>query len=150
LVLQVAAISFDASIRDILGPLAAGARVVLVSEGEARDPAALLARIRRHGVDSILSMVPTLFRALAQAAPAGWPGANVRLLVLSGESLRLADGDAARRLFGPGVSVVNQYGPTECTMTASWWRLPAAPTVGGGALAPVGRPIGNTRFYVTD
>jgi amino acid adenylation domain-containing protein len=151
-VLQVAALSFDASVRDILGPLAAGARVVLVREDEARNPGALLARIREHRVDTILSMVPTLFRALAQAAREDeLPWSALRSLVLSGESLFQADLRSARRLFGEAVSVVNQYGPTECTMTSSYWRQTVAgEPEGERELAPIGRPIQNARFYVVD
>jgi amino acid adenylation domain-containing protein len=149
IVLQVAPLSFDASVRDILGPLAVGARLVLVREEESRAPAALLASIRDHRVDSILSIVPTLFRALAQAAREGDSGGALRLLVLSGESLHQEDVRNARRLFGAGVSVVNQYGPTECTMTSSYWRATTEPE-GERALAPIGRPIGNSRFYVVD
>ncbi len=151
-VLQVAAASFDASLRDTLGPLAAGGRVVLLGEDEARQPAAMLEQIRRHGVEAVLAIVPTLFRALAQAArEEDLPYDSVRLLVLSGESLHLGDVAAARRLFGAGVTVVNQYGPTECTMTSSYWMAPpAALAAGDHGPAPVGRPIDNVRFYVLD
>ncbi|HEX2254146.1 MAG TPA: amino acid adenylation domain-containing protein [Thermoanaerobaculia bacterium] len=148
-VLQVAAPFFDASIRDTLGPLAAGGRVVLPAEAEARDPRALLAALRRHGVDTVLGMVPTLFRELVRSVPEGeLPWVPLATLVLSGEVLHRADGAAACRLFGPAVAVVNQYGPTECTMTSSFWRLPAA--AGEGGPAPIGRPIQNVRFYVLD
>src|SRR5262249_6499144 len=41
-VLQLASLSFDASVRDIIGPLVAGARLALVNNTDARDPEALL------------------------------------------------------------------------------------------------------------
>src|SRR5689334_3213076 len=41
-VLQLASLSFDASVRDILNPLVAGARLVLVNNTDVRDPEILL------------------------------------------------------------------------------------------------------------
>ena len=51
-VLQVAAVTFDASVRDLLGPLTAGATVVLLPDGAIRDPyadARRRPRTLRHG-----------------------------------------------------------------------------------------------------
>lgn len=151
-VLQMAAFSFDASVRDIVGPLLTGARVLLVEGSAAKEPATLLAAIREHRVDGVLSLVPTMFRALAQAArEIDLPYDSVRLLLLSGEALRLSDVRQARRVFGERVEVVNQYGPTECTMTSSFWPVPAdAGTASERGLVPIGRPIQNLRFRLLD
>jgi amino acid adenylation domain-containing protein len=144
-VLQVAGLPFDASVRDILGPLGAGARIVVVSGSKARSPAALLAALRENRVTCILSIVPTLFRALLDAAP-DEVVAPLRLVLISGEPLLPADCVRARQVFGDGVLVVNQYGPTECTMTTTW--LPVVGPLGEKALVPAGRPITGARVYV--
>ncbi|MFG1882363.1 amino acid adenylation domain-containing protein [Micromonospora sp. NPDC049102] len=142
-VLQLAAISFDASIRDIFGPLVVGGRVVLPPDSAARDPYALLAAIERHRVTALLTLVPPMLTALATAA-AGRPDAagSVRLGLVSGEALGVQHVRAARQL-SPSIALVNQYGPTEATMISTYHE------VGDEAGAvPIGRPIPYVRCYV--
>lgn len=147
--LQLASPDFDASVRDLLGPLAFGARVVLSPGSDARDPAALLARIERHCVTAILSLVPTLLRALIAEAPAaGAPCRSLRLVLISGEVLPAADCRRLSELVREDAVLVNQYGPTECTMTSTYHRVRCG--VEGAEPAPVGRPIPNARLYVLD
>ncbi|MBK9942044.1 MAG: amino acid adenylation domain-containing protein [Kouleothrix sp.] len=147
-VLQLAAFSFDASVRDTLGPLTAGACVVLPPPEAAKEPADLLELIRREHVTCLLSVVPTLLRGLLEVAGDAAPlPARVRLVLLSGEILRLDDCRRARSLFGPQAELVNQYGPTECTMTTTYHRVT---DLAGTGAAPVGRPLPNARVYLLD
>ncbi len=147
-VLQVASLSFDASVRDLLGPLLAGATVVLLDDGRAKDPAAWLAEIDRQRITCLLSVVPSLLRILLEEAEArgGAAASALRLVLASGERLYRADGERARQVFGAAVEVVNQYGPTECTMTSSYHRTATGAASAGEA--PIGRPIPHRRFYV--
>jgi pristinamycin I synthase-3/4 len=147
-VLQLASLAFDASVRDLLGPLAAGATVVLAEPGQAKDPWALLKLIEGQRITRILSIVPTLLRTLLEAAEAGGTAlrGDLRTLLVSGERLYLADCERARKVFGEGVEVVNQYGPTECTMTSTYHRvrLPGS----GRAEVLIGRPIPGCRLHL--
>ncbi|WP_435206685.1 amino acid adenylation domain-containing protein [Micromonospora sp. bgisy143] len=142
-VLQLAAISFDASIRDIFGPLVVGGRVVLPPDGATRDPYALLAAIERHRVTALLTLVPPMLTALATAAGSR-PGAagSVRLGLVSGEALGGQHVRAARQL-SPTIALVNQYGPTEATMTSTYHEV--GDEVGA---VPIGRPIPYVRCHV--
>ncbi|MEH1167100.1 amino acid adenylation domain-containing protein [Micromonospora sp. CPCC 205539] len=142
-VLQLAAISFDASIRDIFGPLVVGGRLVLPSDETARDPYALLAAIERHRVTALLTLVPPMLTALATAAGQRPSAAgSVRLGLVSGEPLGAQHVRAARQL-SPTIALVNQYGPTEATMTSTYHEVGDEP----GAV-PVGRPIPHVRCHV--
>ncbi len=148
-VMQVVALSFDASVRDIFGPLAAGARVILPDETDAKDPAALVAAIERHRVSCFLSLVPTRFSGLLEAAGAAKRDlSSLRLILLSGEHLPLADCRRARKIFGENISIVNQYGPTECTMISTFARVTGEDTAEGNALA--GSPIDNSKIFILD
>ncbi|WP_018680185.1 amino acid adenylation domain-containing protein [Actinokineospora enzanensis] len=129
-VLQLAAVSFDAAIRDIVGPLAAGARLVLLPEDAAKDPYAIRREIVARGVTALLSVVPSLLTALT--AVEGEPS-RLRLVLTSGEKLTGALARRARCL-GPDVVLVNQYGPTECTLTTTYHRVGAEDPV------PIGTP----------
>ena len=146
-VLQRSTLSFDASVRDLLGPLTAGARVVLVHTHEAADPVVLMRRIREHRVSAILAIVPSVLRPLLDAAEESASPASLRLLLVSGEPLAVADCYRARRAFGSGVRVVNLWGATECTMSSSFHTVEEED---GEGIAPVGVPIPNTRIYVLD
>ncbi len=150
-VLQATALSFDASVRDLLGPLSAGGRCVLLEDAAAGDPQAILAHLREHGVSCLPAITPSLLGELLTAAgEETFDG--VRLILSSGEALPLAACERARRVFGPSVVVVNQYGPTECTMTTSYHVVEEADEQGPGrdAIAPLGRAIPNTRISLLD
>jgi amino acid adenylation domain-containing protein/non-ribosomal peptide synthase protein (TIGR01720 family) len=145
-VLQLASLSFDASIRDILGPLSFGARLVLPSAEEAADPARLLALARAHGVTAMMAAVPSTLRGmLAAAEDAAEP--TLRLLLASGEGLPLEDCRRAWEVFGAGVRIVNQWGATECTMSST---LHVVEGDERGPFAPIGRPGLNARVHVLD
>ncbi|MGH7485177.1 MAG: AMP-binding protein, partial [bacterium] len=147
-VLQLASLSFDASVRDLLGPLIAGAHVVLVPADELGDAGAIAERVRAYGVTCLLSVVPSVARAWTD-----WPDdldslQTVRLVLCSGETLHGSDCRQLRALFGGDVQIVNQYGPTETTMTATY-HLVSEPELRLSAL-PVGRPFGGAEIYVLD
>ncbi|MFE6053037.1 amino acid adenylation domain-containing protein [Kitasatospora sp. NPDC056446] len=145
-VLQKTPMSFDAAQWEILAP-AVGARVVAGTPGLHRDPEALVAAVRRHGV-SALQCVPTLLQALLDTD--GFTGCtSLTRLFSGGEALsrRLA------RNLGlalPGASLVNLYGPTECTINATAYVVdPAGPGDGAGSV-PIGRPVDDTQCHVLD
>jgi natural product biosynthesis luciferase-like monooxygenase protein/amino acid adenylation domain-containing protein len=147
-VLQLAPLSFDASVRDIIGPLVAGARLVMLDEADAKDPLSLLDAAERYHITCMLSLVPSRLATLLEAAREDCRPDALRLMLLSGESLPVADCLRARECFGEGLEIVNQYGPTECTMTSTFHRL--GPEDEGRGVALVGRPIAGVRLYVLD
>ena len=148
-VLQLTSLSFDASVREILGPLIAGSRLVLVSAADAKDPVALLSAIRREGVTCLLAVVPSLLRELtdtAQRRRLTLP--SLRLLMTTGERLLFADCHAVFQVLHDGVSLVNQYGPAECSMIAAYFPV-TQPAPADGAV-PIGGPVDNCRLYILD
>ena len=121
--LQVAPLGYDASIRDTFAPLLAGGRLVVVERAALLRPESFGAAVRTHGVNTLLSVTPSFLSFLAgQPAPERLLD-GVSLVVSSGESLRpflTAGGRALVR-----GELVNQYGPTECTMTSTRHAVPA-------------------------
>ncbi|MDI5976546.1 non-ribosomal peptide synthetase [Amycolatopsis magusensis] len=144
-VLQLASLPFDAAIRDLFGPLTTGARVVLLDHDQAADPQAILDTIDREQVTCLLSVVPTLLRALLGAAGTGH-GPHLRLVLTAGEALDLADCARTRATFGGEPLVVNQYGPTETTMTTTSHPI----TTGTDGPAPLGHPVAGARVWIVD
>src|SRR4030095_6140801 len=107
-VLQLARASFDASVRELFAPLAVGARVVLLRDGEAADPDAILQRLRDHAVTALLALVPSALRPLAAAAAdRGLTVPTLRLVLTTGEPLLYDDVRRARRPHAPPAPVVH-------------------------------------------
>lgn len=148
---QLPPLSFDASVRDIFGPLSVGACVVLLPDQETQDPDRVLTSIHRHQVTALLSIVPSLLRVLlTRAEEKKFTCPSVQLVLTSGESLLFSDVAQARSVFGEHVQVVNQYGPTEMTMTSTYYRVEETVCKEGDKPLPIGYPIANTQAYVLD
>ena len=144
-VLQLPSLSFHPAVRDILGTLSAGGRLVLVSEDNARDPLVIADTMAAEGVTAVLSLLPTLLRALLEDARAQRVPVRLRVVLTCGEALPLEDARQATSRFG--CIVANQFGPTESVMAC------AKHTVGPADVAvmvPAGRPEANARLYVLD
>ncbi|MFJ2774001.1 amino acid adenylation domain-containing protein [Streptomyces sp. NPDC087300] len=69
-------------------------------------------------------------------------------LVLGGENLTAGPVRELLRAH-PGVTVVNEYGPTEAVVGCTEWRVTASDEVPDGSL-PIGSPFPDTRLYVLD
>ncbi|MFF5343956.1 amino acid adenylation domain-containing protein [Streptomyces althioticus] len=123
--LQTAPLGYDASIRDTFAPLLAGARLVLVERARLLRPADFARTVREHGVTALLSVTPSFLTHLAGQRDLPDPLAGVTLVASSGESLRPFLTAGGRSLV-PG-RLVNQYGPTECTMTTTRHDVPPDP-----------------------
>ncbi|CRK57295.1 putative non-ribosomal peptide synthetase [Alloactinosynnema sp. L-07] len=139
---QLAPLGYDASIRDTFAPLLAGGQLVLAPRSALLRPAEFAALIADNGINTILSTTPSFLTFLAQQDRAALRG--VELVVTSGESLRpfLAAGDR-----GVVRTLVNQYGPTECTMTATRFLVPADPET---EVDLIGTPIDGMTVWLLD
>ncbi len=143
-VLQFTSFSFDPSVRDTLGALAFGGTILLIDDDHSRDPAVLLEIIKRDDANVILSIMPTMLRALSDAAiESGSFQHSLRLIMVSGEVLTVSDVEKVRQAFGLDVEIVNQYGPTGCSMISTTFTVPAE-IPSDWATIPIGKPIANT------
>ena len=145
--LQLPSFSYDASVRDMFGPLLAGARIVVVRNEEVKDPFALVAKIAEKHVTCILSIVPSLLSQLVEAGASNRVSFEAfRHISVAGEPLPLALCKRVQDVFG--CNVVNQYGPSECTMISSYHRV--VERDGNRKIALIGRPLANSLFYILD
>lgn len=146
--LQYAPLSFDVSFQEIFSTLCAGGTLRLVAEETRRDMPALLRLIHEEGVERVLLPYIALQQLAAAAEALGIFPAALRVIISSGEQLRVTD--EIRRLCSARADVLleNQYGPTEThvvtrhTMTG----LPAA----FPDLPPIGTAIDGVRVHVLD
>ncbi|WP_408909918.1 non-ribosomal peptide synthetase family protein [Streptomyces luteolus] len=147
-VLQKTPMSFDAAQWEILAP-AVGGRVVMGTPGIYRDPEALIETVIRNEVTT-LQCVPTLLQALLDTETL--PSCTSLSRVFSGGealTVKLAREFAAQL---PHTSLVNLYGPTECTINATAHRV-APETLAGddqSAIVPIGVPVDHTMCFILD
>jgi amino acid adenylation domain-containing protein len=134
-VLQVASPSFDAAFFELCVSLLAGATLVLPGP-ERLLPERVAELLHRYQVTHV-HLLPSVLAAMppATALPAGLT------IVVGGEA---CPEDLVAR-WSAGHPMLNSYGPTESTVTATL----AGPMAGRG-VPPIGRPIANTSAYVLD
>ncbi|MDQ7807499.1 amino acid adenylation domain-containing protein [Amycolatopsis sp. A133] len=146
-VLQKTAYGFDLSINELIWPLLAGAAIVVPRPGAQRDFAYLAEQVRRYDV-TVLQFVPSALAAFAQE-PRAEAITSLRLVRSAGEAL--SGRVAARVVRELGWPLVNEYGPSETTIVMTSQPAYEPATVpDGAAIAPIGRPIRNTRVYLLD
>ncbi|WP_186399805.1 non-ribosomal peptide synthetase [Stappia sp. P2PMeth1] len=136
-VAQIASLSFDACTWDVWACLTAGATLVIVDDTTRGDIDRLIGHLSENRVTH--AFVPT---PLAEAMLAGGQPLPPHLEVM------LTGGDRLRRRPDPshGMTLVNHYGPAECSVVAT------AGTVGpeGDGAPSIGRPVSGTAVYVLD
>jgi len=148
-VLQVPLSAFDMSLRDLLGPLVQGVRVVLLTEWQARDPLEIVSTMKARNVSAILGIVPTLLSALVDSvATEGIRIPSLRLVVTGGETHSKSLAEKTLSTFGRQVQLYNAYGPTEGTGIATVYRI--ADVLPDQSSIPIGRPLPNVGVYVLD
>jgi amino acid adenylation domain-containing protein len=144
--LALSELSFDLSVYDVFGVLAAGGVVVMPEPHEMKNAAAWLERIARHEV-TILNAVPALVQLLvsyAEARAVPLPR-SLRAVLLSGDWIPVGLPDRIRAL-APGCDVIGLGGATE----ASIWSVvyPIARVDPQWRSIPYGRPLANQTIHV--
>ncbi len=134
---HLAGLGFDAAIWEVWPYLSVGACISLVDDTVRTSPELL----RRWLIDEQISVafVPT---TLAQPMIAvDWPAHTaLRYLLTGGDALH------ARPIPGLPFVLVNNYGPTECTVVATSTAIPSS----GDTAPPIGTAISNTQIHLLD
>ena len=124
-VLQLAPLSTDTSLEQILVTLLGGATLVLPPPGPVA-PSDLLGLLHDEQV-TVADLTPAYWhQVLALATPADPRLGRLRLMITGGDRADPADCRAARRAV-PGVRLINAYGLTETTITSSLYDVGDAP-----------------------
>ncbi len=144
--LMVNAFAFDLSVWDIVGMLAAGGSLLLVSDAERADPDIV---VRLLSVTSITlwNSAPSAMLQILAAAGAGVVGRSLRRVLLSGDWIPLTLPDRIRAAF-PSAEVISLGGATEATVWSNAYLVgvvdPTWPSI------PYGRPMPGVRYHVLD
>ncbi len=127
-------LAFDMSIETMWTAWRAGAELVCPTDALARSPHDLPAALERRGV-TVWHVTPSLLAAVDEEVP------GVRLINLGGEACPPA---LVRRWARQGRRLVNTYGPTEISVTATAAELePDQPVT-------IGRPLAGYSAWIVD
>ena len=147
-VLALSALSFDLSVYDIFGMLAAGGAIVMPSPAPTRrkDPGHWLELINTHQV-TLWNTVPALMQMLIEhlSGRTDQQVGNLRLALLSGDWLPVNLPSQIQSLWST-IQVISLGGATE----ASIWSIlyPIEKVEPNWKSIPYGKPMDNQRFYV--
>ncbi|SFJ91368.1 non-ribosomal peptide synthetase [Thermoflavimicrobium dichotomicum] len=133
-VLQLAPISFDASVGDIFHTLLSGASLYIVKKEKLLNGAEFIQWLREKEITSIPFIPPSVLKALpCEDLP------HLNTISTSGEALPI---DLVKH-WGKGRTFLNAYGPTEAVVDA---------TIGECTVemdkALIGKPIANKKIYI--
>ena len=145
-VLQFASLSFDASVEEIFPCLAAGANLVLRTDGMLAPLARFVHYCRMWGI-TVLDL-PTAYWHIwvDEISELPLPSA-LRLVIIGGEAAcphRLA---AWQQAVGSRVRLLNTYGPTETTVAATWADLTHESS---REAPPIGHPLEGNDLWILD
>jgi pyochelin synthetase len=144
-VLALSSLSFDLSVYDIFGTLAAGGTIVIPEASGDRDPAHWAKLVVEHKI-TIWNSVPALMQIMVDwARDEPQVLTSLRLVMLSGDWLPLTLPTQITNL-NKNIQVISLGGATE----ASIWSIlyPIKAVESNWKSIPYGRPMANQRFYV--
>ncbi|WP_166800472.1 AMP-binding protein, partial [Pseudomonas aeruginosa] len=128
--------------------LCGGGELQLISNRERMDPSALLHVLERRQVQRVLLPFVALQRLAEASNTLGVRPGSLRVVVSSGEQLRITEDVRAFCAAMPGLLLENQYGPTE-THQVTYHSLSGDPAHYPD-LPPIGRPLDGVEVQVLD
>ncbi|GHB09775.1 MULTISPECIES: amino acid adenylation domain-containing protein [Streptomyces] len=110
---------FDVTFQEVLGTLATGGRLCLLSEESRRDPEQLLAVLEKEGIERVFLPYVALGQLALAARRTGRVPGSLKHVVTAGEHLVITDAIAEFFDALPHCRLDNHYGPTETHLVTS-------------------------------
>ncbi|MET8677150.1 non-ribosomal peptide synthetase [Streptomyces sp. NPDC004647] len=142
-VAQISNAAFDAATIEVWGALLNGGELVGFDRDTILSPGRLATALRERRIDTTVMATP-LFNQLAADDPSTF--ATISQLLVGGDVMGVSQANSVATL--PGCTLINGYGPAECTTLATAHHVTPMPA--GQLKVPIGRPISNTTCYVLD
>ena len=119
----VAPLSFDASIQQVALSLLVGKTLHVLPDTQRKSPENFYNSVRRNKID-LCDMTPAFFNVLVDYLVSNERSLPVKKMLIAGEILR---SDSVNKFYdipgNEGVVIYNVYGPTECTVDTSAYRI---------------------------
>lgn len=151
-ILQFASLNFDPSLEQILPTLMAGARLILRGE-DLWEPDTFHEKALNYGL-SIINLTPAYWHQLVQIwadSPEKVSALPIRLVIIGGDVMRIETVELWRKTPMKTVRLLNAYGPTEATITATTYEVPQEDTAFSKLQKiPIGKPLRNRQAFILD
>jgi aspartate racemase len=147
-VLQFMSLSFDVSLEEILPTLIVGARLVIMGTN-VWPPAEFHRKISEFGL-TVLHLPTAYWQELARewaGVPELVPNIQPRLFIVGGDTMLPEVLKLWQRTPVNSIRLLNAYGPTETTITATAFEIAPNAT---DQRVPIGRPLANRAIYILD
>ncbi|MBU3090545.1 amino acid adenylation domain-containing protein [Clostridium sp. CF011] len=141
-VMQLFAYGFDGFMTSFFTPIVSGSTVVLVTEENAKDVVALRKIIKETKITHFIA-VPALCLAIYEDITKE-EAETVRMITTAGDKL-IVDVIKNVRKVNSNTELINEYGPTECSIVATAKR-----NAQDCEYSSIGKPIVGTMVYVMD
>ena len=148
-VLQFAAISFDLAVEEIFISLLSGAKLQLRNETMLGTAAQFTRCCQDWGL-TVLNLPTAYWHQLVADMATSYlrlPEA-IRLVIIGGERALPSRVKTWQTLVGDYPLLINAYGPTEATVTATGFTVDSSTTI--HQEVPIGRPFANVETYILD
>ena len=138
---SITTVSFDIFIFETLICLQKGLQIILANDDEQRIPALLDRLIKKYN-GNLIQMTPSRMQIFLDNICDMPNLSNIKYVTLAGEPLPL---QLRNSLINLGVKkVYNGYGPSETTVFSSFTDVTSSKQI------HIGKPLGNTQFYLLD
>ena len=147
-VLALSSLSFDLSVYDIFGTLAAGGSIVIPQAEQAKDPAHWTELVQEHQV-TVWNSVPALMQLECDyfASGASSSVSSLRLVLLSGDWIAPTL-PVQIKAIAPQSEIISLGGATEASIWSIYYPIDTRNTE--VKTIPYGYPLSNQRWYVLD
>lgn len=141
-------IYFDNSVFDLYSSLFSGASLCPVTTDLAKQPADLVRSVNELGCTIWFSVPSMLVYLLTTKALKGTDLPNIQHIVFGGEGFPKSKLRDLYDLFGDRATLVNVYGPTECTCICSSYVITRQDVDNQDELAPLGEIAPNFGYLI--
>lgn len=143
-----ASAAFDASVQQIFSCLLGGHALYIMNEDVRKDIGQLTRFLRENRI-VVFDCTPAILSLLLEEAADEFRNTEVKKVLVGGDAWT----EKLRGLFNKGgfdrsgITFYNLYGPTECGVDSTVYRLRAGD---GGSDIPIGAPLPNKHIYILD
>ncbi|MCW9133456.1 amino acid adenylation domain-containing protein [Bacillus paramycoides] len=148
---QFPSFSFDASVWESFASLFCGGNLYVLLEEERLSVEAFANAIHRGKVTSILALATIFVRQIATYLTDEeiYKLASLKRIAIGGEMLPVEVIKLWRERIGTNVEIHNVYGPTECTVVTTTYRIPSQLNEEVASI-PIGKPCANYQVMILD
>jgi amino acid adenylation domain-containing protein len=149
IILQKTSFTFDASVWEVLWWAMAGAKVCFLEPQGEKDPGKIIKAISENKV-TVIQFVPSLLNILLEYIEEQGNLehlSSLKMVFVGGEALQPNLVETFHKTCNKkfNVKLINQYGPTEATIDASYFDCRAEEKLES---IPIGKPIDNINLYI--